>query len=80
MIIKFQRRKVKESIEHIRKAREMYMSPELKESWDMKSENLPKGEKNDIFSLGVILLRDYLSLSNYYFYGFNNIKENEPYI
>ena len=47
------------------------MSPELRELWIKGSDDTLKGEKNDIFSLGVTLLQDYLTLDNQEIRGVN---------
>ena len=47
------------------------MSPEFKESWSSKSEDKLMGEKNDVFSLGVTLLQDHLTLKNDEIRGIN---------
>ena len=47
------------------------MSPEFRELWINGSDEPLKGEKNDVFSLGVTLLQDYLTLKNTDIRGIN---------
>ena len=47
------------------------MSPEFRELWNKESDDLLKGEKNDVYSLGVTLLQDYLTLENKDIVGMN---------
>ena len=50
---------------------ELYMSPEFRELWNKNSDEPLKGEKNDVFSLGMTLLQDYLTLENKELKGIN---------
>ena len=47
------------------------MSPEFRELSNKGSDEPLKGEKNDVFSLGVTLLQDYLTLQNNDIRGIN---------
>ena len=47
------------------------MSPEFRQSWNNLSEDRLKGEKNDVFSLGLTLLQDYLTLESAELSGLN---------
>ena len=50
---------------------ELYMSPEFRELLNKGSDEPLKGEKNDVFSLGVTLLQDYLTLESKDLKGIN---------
>ena len=48
------------------------MSPEFRKLFNQGSDDPLKGEKNDVFSLGVTLLQDYLTLENKEIRGINS--------